>query len=209
MSRSNRTDHIRLTSHPEPGGKAALPDPLGRRGCAVSRSGDRHGVAGAGSQRHRQPWWLLRGLPGACRLRPRARSDPASRSHQHLSGRDHRAVSAMERSRKDRRARSLGASRRREFPTGDRGGRRHPAQHRRDARAAGSARDSRGARGEAAARRWRGRACQRRCLRGQDRDRPGLVSAGARYALWHQRDRSAAHAVRADRRHVPRAGDAA
>ena len=35
MSRSNRTDHIRLTSHPEPGGKAAFPI---RGGAANARS---------------------------------------------------------------------------------------------------------------------------------------------------------------------------
>ena len=56
MSRSNRTDHIRLTSHPEPGGKAAFPIRWGAvdarsRGPivgTVSRSQDRNVIGSHG-----------------------------------------------------------------------------------------------------------------------------------------------------------------
>ena len=209
MSRANRTDHIRLTSHPEPGRTGRIPDPLGRRRRTRPRADHRHGVARRGSQRDRQPWRLLRDVPRARGVRRRARSDPSARPHQHLSGRDHRAVSAMERSRQDRRARSLGASRRREFRQGHRRGHRHQAEHRGDARAAGPAGDPRGARRQAPARRRRRRARQWQRVGGEDRDRSGLVSARPCRALCDQRDRAAAHAVRADRRHVPRAGDPA
>ena len=46
-------------------------------------------------------------------------------------------------------------------------------------------------------------------LRRQDRHRSGLVSARHRRTLRHERGRAAPHAVRADRRHVSRARDAA
>ncbi len=98
MNRSNRTEHIRLTSHPEPE-QSALPDPLGRRDRARARTDHRHGIAAAGSQRHRQSWRLLCGLPRACGFIRRARSDPPARSDQHLSRGDHRAVPAMDASR--------------------------------------------------------------------------------------------------------------
>src|SRR3974377_1091511 len=45
MSRSNRTDHIRLTSHPEPGGKHAFPI---HGGAAHARS--RGPIMGPGSR---------------------------------------------------------------------------------------------------------------------------------------------------------------
>ena len=44
---------------------------------------------------------------------------------------------------------------------------------------------------------------------GEDRHRPGLVPARHRRALRHERDKSAPHPVRADGRHVPRARDQA
>ena len=56
MSRSNRTDHIRLTSHPEPGGKAAFPIRWGAANArsrgpivgTVSRSQDRNVIGSHG-----------------------------------------------------------------------------------------------------------------------------------------------------------------
>lgn len=56
MSRSNRTDHIRLTSHPEPGGKAAFPIHWGAADArargpivgTVSRASDRNVIGSHG-----------------------------------------------------------------------------------------------------------------------------------------------------------------
>jgi GTP cyclohydrolase N terminal len=57
--------------------------------------------------------------------------------------------------------------------------------------------------------RRRGRAQERKRLRGQDCDRPGLVSAGVGGALHDHREQSAPTTVRADRRHVSGTGDPA
>ena len=56
MSRSNRTDHIRLTSHPEPGGKATFPIHWGAADArargpivgTVSRAQDRNVIGSHG-----------------------------------------------------------------------------------------------------------------------------------------------------------------
>src|SRR6476660_9253447 len=56
MSRANRTDHIRLTSHPEPGKKAAFPIHWGAADArargpiigTVSRAGDRNVIGSHG-----------------------------------------------------------------------------------------------------------------------------------------------------------------
>src|ERR1051326_3531076 len=56
MNRSNRTDHIRITSHPEPGGKPRFPirwgapsaRERGRVSATVSRPGDRNAIGGHG-----------------------------------------------------------------------------------------------------------------------------------------------------------------
>src|SRR6201986_3548709 len=56
MSRSNRTDHIRLTSHPEPGGKHAFPIQWGAADArargpiigTVSRQQDRNVIGSHG-----------------------------------------------------------------------------------------------------------------------------------------------------------------
>ena len=63
MTRSNRVDHIRITSHPAPGAKLNFPIHWGAATRARARTGDRHGVPSARSQRHRQPWRFLFGLP--------------------------------------------------------------------------------------------------------------------------------------------------
>ncbi len=110
MNRSNRPDHIRITSHPEPGGKARFPI---NWGAASAR--ERGPVIGTvstcgGPQCHRQPWRLLCALSRACGFRRRTRSDPPARSHQYLSGREHRPVRAMERAGPHRLARPVGPS---------------------------------------------------------------------------------------------------
>ena len=56
MNRSNRTDHIRLTSHPEPGGKPRFPIRWGAQTArergpiigTVSRAGDRNAIGSHG-----------------------------------------------------------------------------------------------------------------------------------------------------------------
>ena len=89
------------------------------------------------------------------------------------------------------------------------GGRlRHPPDHRRHQGARDPARgDGGAAEGPAQARR---QVPDRRRRRAGDQggDRAGLVPAGGGAALRLQRDRSAARAVRGDRRHVPGAGHA-
>ncbi|MGY3426431.1 hypothetical protein ACVWZW_006935 [Bradyrhizobium sp. F1.13.4] len=76
MSRANRTDHIRLTSHPEPGRKAAFPIHWGAADArargpiigTVSRAGDRNVIGSHGG--------VLCDVPRARGVRRRARSDP-------------------------------------------------------------------------------------------------------------------------------------
>ena len=92
MNRPNRTDHIRITSHPEPGGKPRFPIHWGAADGARTRPDHRHGVAARRPQRHRQPRRLLRALSRARGLLRRARSDPPPGPHQHLTGREHRPV---------------------------------------------------------------------------------------------------------------------
>src|SRR6201986_1619617 len=66
MTRSNRTDHIRITSHPEPGSKPRFPIHWGaatarERGPiigTVSRQGDRNTIGSHGG-----PYALYRALP--------------------------------------------------------------------------------------------------------------------------------------------------
>ena len=126
--------------------------------------------------------------PTASIARSRCRRARSIRSaagpHQHLSGRDDRAVSAMERSAAHRLARSLGASGRREFRQARSPKASTSVRALRYARAARPARDPGGDRRQAPAADGDGRACERQRLGGQDRDRPGLVSAGHRGALW-------------------------
>ena len=171
MSRPNRTDHIRLTSHPGAGRQAALSHCLGRGDGTRARTHHRHGVAAGGPQRHRHARRLLRGLPGARRLLRRARSDSAGGPHQHAARRCHRPVPAVGRRQDHRLARSVGSHGRRSLRAGDRPGHRHPPQHRRDARAARPRRDAAGGGGGPARQRRRGGAAWRRPVRGQGRDR--------------------------------------
>ena len=83
----NRSTHIRLTSHPGAQAPGSLSDPLGRGRSAQARPDHRHGRQSGRSQRDRHAWRLLFALSGAGRLVRRAQSDPAAGSAQHLAGR--------------------------------------------------------------------------------------------------------------------------
>ena len=119
MTRSNRSDHIRLTSHPVPGAKQNFPIFWGaatarERGPiigTVSRPQDRNVIGSHGGS-----FAVYRALAvSSGALDPIRRPRP----HQYPPGRDHRTVPAVERSHADRGARSLGPSRRRELPRRD------------------------------------------------------------------------------------------
>ena len=58
--------------------RGGVPDPLGRRECALTRAYRRLSVEVAGPERDRQPWRFVRGLSGSRGLRRGARSDPAA-----------------------------------------------------------------------------------------------------------------------------------
>ena len=66
MNSSNRQDHIRLTSHPDPGAKLRFPDPLGR--------GDARASAARSSARCRSPACATSSAATAAPMRSTARS---------------------------------------------------------------------------------------------------------------------------------------
>ena len=137
MSRPNRTDHIRLTSHPAPGAKPRFPIAWGaatarERGPiigTVSRPADRNVIGTHGGS-----YAVYRALAvSSGALDP----DPAGRPHQHAARRRHRPVPAV--GRRHQTIVSLdpwGHMVAEAFAPRDRPGHRHPPQHRRDARAA-------------------------------------------------------------------------
>ena len=91
MTIPNRTEHIRLTSHPEPGAKLRFPIEWG---AATARErGPIIGTVSHPQDRNvdRQPWRLLFGLSRARGFVRRARSDPPPRSHQYLSRSEYRS----------------------------------------------------------------------------------------------------------------------
>ena len=208
MSTSNRPDHIRLTSHPDPGAKVRFPIHWGaptarERGPVigtVSQLGLRNVIGSHGGS-----YALYRALAVSSGTLDPIRRPDLTNTHPAA---DHRPVPAMDRAGEDRLARSVGPSGRRRVQAGDRRRPRHPPEHRHHPRAARPDRDARCARRRTAEGRRQCHPCQRQPVGGQDRDRSGVVSARHRAALRHHRDRAAAQPVRADRRHVPRAGDA-
>ena len=210
MTRSNRTDHIRLTSHPEPGGKPRFPIHWGapaarERGPiigTVSRPGDRNVIGShGGSYALYRALAVSSGALDPIRRPDLTNTDPAV---------EHRPVRAMERAAAASSRSIPGAiSSPRAFETGDRRRRRHPPDHRRHQGAARPARNAGRDRGRPA--RTDGDLVHANggVARDQGRDRSGLVSARHRRALRHDGNEPAPRAVRADRRHVPRTGHAA
>ena len=212
MTRPNRTDHIRLTSHPEPGAKPRFPDPWGaatarERGPiigTVSRPADRNVIG--------TPWRLLCALPRARGLVRRARPDPARRPHQHASGRRPSARSQQWTDAAHASSRSIRGDiwSAEAFQRRDRRRHRHSAEHRRHAGAPRSLTRC----SEAVA-------AGRLAHDGEVVQPNGSLSVvkiaidpvwylpGHRRAFRHDRDEPAPHPVRADRRHVPRARDPA
>ena len=192
-------------------GEGALKITWGRSERGRPRAGRRHPQRGEPAQRDRHPWRLLRALSRA-RGRRRAASIPIAPPgpDQHRARRPDRAVSAMGRAGEDRLARSVGPLVGEAFASRDRRGHRHPPDHRRDQGAARPAEiERRGRRGPA---RPTARSCTATAsVVGAPRSRssrsgtcPASPSASAT-----SEDSAAPHPVRADRRHVPRAGDPA
>ncbi len=202
--------HITLTSHPRPGRRSR---PKIVWGAATPAA--RGPVIGTlrrcqPAQRDRRPFRLLCALPGARgRVGQPQRAAPAG-PHRHRAGGGDRAPSAVGR-RPRRSSRSI--------PTATSSARRSPTCSPQgwDIRPTIAVTRARltvpelkhAVRFERAA---AGRADRHRERRGQlhqGRARAGLVPAGGRRALRRQRGEPAAPPVRADRRHVPRARDAA
>ena len=204
MNTPNRTTHIRLTSHPEPGTAATrfpirwdAADPRERGPVigSVTNPADRN-VIGA----HGGAYSLYRALAISARaLNPLARPDLRN-THPVV---EHRPAPAMVRARPHRLARSVGPQGRRGLRRRDRHRHRHPPVDRRHQGAAQHAGDPRRHEPPPAQGGRRHPAQVGRRLGHQDRRRSGLAPAGRRRALRRQRAPPPPHLVRADRRHVP------
>src|SRR5262249_42677928 len=129
MNRSNRIDHIRLTSHPDPNAKVRFPIHWGASSAyergpiigTVSRPQDRNVIGSHGG--------VVRALPSACSVLRYARSDPAARSDKHIPSRKDRPFSAMDGATPHCVHGSLGTSGRGDLPVGDSRWSRPPSEH--------------------------------------------------------------------------------
>ena len=198
--------HIRLTSHA--GGFGALPLQWG-----AATAAERGPVVGTTTKRahrnvigtHSGSYSVYRALAVASGALNRAAQ---GRPHQHRADRRHRPLSAMGRARPHRLARPVGRAGGRRVRRRAGGRLRHPPDHRHHQGARDPARGDRRAAGRPARGRRRDPHSRRRGHRHQGRDRAGVVPARSGEALRLLRDRPAPRAVRRNRRHVPRAGDA-
>src|SRR5262245_30191942 len=119
MNRSNRIDHIRLTSHPDPNAKVRFPIHWGassvhERGPiigTVSRPQDLNVIGSHGG--------VVRALPSASSILRYARSDPAAGSDKYIPSRKDRPFSAMDGAAPHCVHGSLGTSGRGDLPVGD------------------------------------------------------------------------------------------
>ena len=101
MTTPNRSQHIRLTSHPEPSAVAPR-SPIRWGAATAAERGPLIGTATRPSDRNvdRRARRRLWSLPGARRLVGGAQPARQARSHQHQPGGRHRAAPAMERAGK-------------------------------------------------------------------------------------------------------------
>ena len=210
MTRPNRTDHIRLTSHPEPGGKPRFPIHWGaptarERGPiigTVSRPGDRNVIGSHGGS-----YALYRALAvSSGALDPIRRPDLTNTHPAATIG----PFAQWTRAGQDRLARSLG-------PSG-----RARTSRPRSPRASTSARPSPSPRRGSTCPRCRPRSPPAGSRPTATSCTPTAASSVVKVAIdpvWYlpgiaerfgtHRNVLAPHAVRADRGHVPRAGHAA
>jgi hypothetical protein len=177
MNTSNRPDHIRLTSHPDPGAKVRFPIHwVRRRRASAGRSSEPYRSSGLRNVigTHGGSYALYRALAvSSGTLDPIRRPDLTNTFPAATIG----PFPQWSEPEKDRLARSLGPSGRRRFQAGDRRRPRHPSEHRDHPGAPRPDRDARcrGCRTAEGRRQFDPR--QRQRVGGQDRDRPGVVSA--------------------------------
>ena len=202
--------HIVLTSHPR-AGRAKPPKIIWGAASAAARGPVIGTLVGCQpAQRDRRPCRRLCALSRARDRRRQPERAASARSHQHGAGRADRAASAVGRPDQDRLARSLrphgrrgvrrAARRRLGHPPDDRGDQGAP--HRARAQARGPPRQASSRTAGSSPRPARSTAPRSRS------SRSGTCRASPRAAASSESE-PAPPSVRADRRHVPRAGDAA
>ena len=203
--------HIRLTSHPVEGvAHGAPPIRWGAADPADARAGGRHDDAPQPAQRHRHPLRQLRHLSRAGGRRAGARPAGIAPTSPTPRRPTRSARTRSGRPDEDRLDRSVGRRGRRGLRDDLADGLRHPPDHRGHQGAHRHARDARRDRRPAAS------SADGKILL-DERRRASVTKAAIEPVWWLpgvaerfgvERDRPAPHAVRADRRHVSRAGHA-